>query len=190
MKILKVAFAALAMTAAVPASAALVAVPGGACNITTPAPDAIACAGAYDGNLNNASSIGDLNLALDALMGGSFSPNVVWANLDPTKAIFSGGSGTTLNFSQTLFGQQILSLHFGNAGTGLGNRTILYLFDFGAAGANSIVLNTQGWSNGVLITPPGTAVPEPATWAMMLMGFGVAGFALRRRRPALIKQVA
>lgn len=26
-----------------------------------------------------------------------------------------------------------------------------------------------------------SAVPEPATWAMMLMGFGMVGFALRRR---------
>jgi hypothetical protein len=26
-------------------------------------------------------------------------------------------------------------------------------------------------------------VPEPSTWAMMLLGFGAAGFAFRRRRP-------
>ncbi|MBA2920350.1 PEPxxWA-CTERM sorting domain-containing protein [Sphingomonas sp. MAH-20] len=26
------------------------------------------------------------------------------------------------------------------------------------------------------------AVPEPATWAMMLTGFGAAGLAMRRRR--------
>ena len=35
------------------------------------------------------------------------------------------------------------------------------------------------------------AVPEPATWAMMLMGFGAAGYAMRRRRrPGLIRQIA
>ncbi|MBA3895889.1 MAG: PEPxxWA-CTERM sorting domain-containing protein [Sphingomonadaceae bacterium] len=27
-----------------------------------------------------------------------------------------------------------------------------------------------------------TAVPEPASWAMMIAGFGMAGVALRRRR--------
>jgi hypothetical protein len=32
------------------------------------------------------------------------------------------------------------------------------------------------------------AVPEPATWGMMLLGFGVVGFAMRRRsRPALLQ---
>jgi len=36
-----------------------------------------------------------------------------------------------------------------------------------------------------------TVVPEPATWAMMLMGFGAAGFAMRRRRrSAGLPQVA
>ena len=35
------------------------------------------------------------------------------------------------------------------------------------------------------------AVPEPATWAMMLLGFGATGFAMRRRRqPGLIRQIA
>ena len=31
------------------------------------------------------------------------------------------------------------------------------------------------------LAPNVAAVPEPATWAMMLGGFGLAGFALRRR---------
>jgi hypothetical protein len=39
----------------------------------------------------------------------------------------------------------------------------------------------------VVVSP---AVPEPATWAMMLLGFGAAGFALRRRRAPLLTQAA
>jgi hypothetical protein len=36
-----------------------------------------------------------------------------------------------------------------------------------------------------------TAVPEPATWAMMLLGFGGIGFAMRRRRRGLaLAQIA
>jgi hypothetical protein len=41
-------------------------------------------------------------------------------------------------------------------------------------------LNTSTFS-GTLDLP---AVPEPATWAMMILGFGLAGVALRRRRLA------
>jgi len=58
--------------------------------------------------------------------------------------------------------------------------------------ANNIFLN---FANITQTTLPGTqyrynvtfaaatgAVPEPATWAMMLMGFGAVGFAMRRRQ--------
>lgn len=34
------------------------------------------------------------------------------------------------------------------------------------------------------------SVPEPGTWAMMLMGFGAAGFAMRRRRSNGLAQLA
>ena len=33
-------------------------------------------------------------------------------------------------------------------------------------------------------------VPEPATWAMMLVGFAGIGFAMRRRRQPVLAQVA
>lgn len=52
----------------------------------------------------------------------------------------------------------------------------------------SILEEKQNDVNG-----PGTpAVPEPGTWAMMLVGFGVTGFAMRntRRRKALLTQIA
>jgi hypothetical protein len=33
-------------------------------------------------------------------------------------------------------------------------------------------------------------VPEPSTWAMMLLGFGAIGFATRRRRQPKLAQIA
>jgi hypothetical protein len=36
--------------------------------------------------------------------------------------------------------------------------------------------------NGVPIVSVGSAAPEPATWAMMILGFGMAGVAFRRRK--------
>jgi hypothetical protein len=41
-----------------------------------------------------------------------------------------------------------------------------------------------------LAIPVNTGVPEPATWAMMLLGFGGIGMAMRRsrkRNPALLQ---
>lgn len=171
--------AAAALFAASPASAALTVVVGGECSLTASTPDALKCAGAYAGNLNSNASIADLNAALDELIGGSgYDPDAIWADLDPTKAIFSAGAGTIVNFSETLTGLNIISAHFGDAGTGLGDRTILYLFDFGA-GATSVDLGVAGFSNAVQIAPP---IPEPGTWGMMLLGFGAMGLMIRRTR--------
>ena len=65
---------------------------------------------------------------------------------------------------------------------------------FSALGFNNLVESNnglgKGWSSflalgGVL----GGGVPEPATWAMMLVGFGAIGATLRgsRRRAAMVK---
>ena len=58
--------------------------------------------------------------------------------------------------------------------------------------ANSLSLNLQGLANTrsdrVLANVSfagASAVPEPAAWALMLVGFGVIGAALRRARPTL-----
>jgi hypothetical protein len=37
------------------------------------------------------------------------------------------------------------------------------------------------------LAPAGGGVPEPAAWALMLLGFGAAGAVLRRRRPAVAR---
>jgi hypothetical protein len=45
----------------------------------------------------------------------------------------------------------------------------------------SDLVNTGGYTGNVGATI-GSAVPEPATWAMMILGFGLSGAALRGRR--------
>ena len=60
------------------------------------------------------------------------------------------------------------------------NRTNLWL----DAGQYTLTINGNNRGNGALegsITIE-QAVPEPATWAMMLFGFGAVGFAMRRRK--------
>ena len=62
---------------------------------------------------------------------------------------------------------------------------------------NNGALNTipvDGFSRGngsfggnATFTPTITAVPEPSTWAMLILGFGVIGFSLRRRRGSGLK---
>jgi hypothetical protein len=69
----------------------------------------------------------------------------------------------------------------------------LHTFDW--VGGYSI--NTTGGLNGsnayerlVFTAFSGGAVPEPSTWAMMLLGFGGIGFAMRRRRKLPLAQLA
>ena len=62
--------------------------------------------------------------------------------------------------------------------------------DFPANGVARLVFpndNRRGrWNSNLDFVSVGAAVPEPSTWAMMLMGLGVLGFAGRRRAKASV----
>lgn len=90
--------------------------------------------------------------------------------------VFFAGGG-----SQTFTGQQLI-----DSGVADGNQT--------AARTNGrLIVHGDGQSfTGIRLSSSqnsleldniaGSAVPEPATWAMMLFGFGAVGFGMRRRR--------
>lgn len=58
------------------------------------------------------------------------------------------------------------------------NGTSLYNINLGT-GRLSLIGNTDRALFGIAVAG---AVPEPATWAMMLLGFGAIGYSMRRRR--------
>ena len=152
-------------------------------------PDAIACAGYFSGNLINGSST-DIVKQREAIatLPGDFLWDGNWGQVDANK-ILTLTNGNQLDFGKTLFGQTIVGAHFGNVDGSAGNVSVFWLFDFGVLGADFVVLDrASGFSNAVLYTTESQSVPEAATWAMMIVGFGAAGFALRRKpRPSLMQ---
>jgi PEP-CTERM motif len=179
--------AAFLVAIATPASAALTlgATP---CALTDITPTATACRGWYQGNLNsgNATAKADSATALNALLGvATFTgPTLTWLEDFPVM-------GSSVDFVTPLYGQTVVSFHVGAANgqaTGVGYQgTAFYLFDAGNAGLALDVLgfNRAGLSNARLYSTERlvhNAVPEPATWAMMICGFGLIGSAARRTR--------
>jgi hypothetical protein len=142
----------------------------------------IACSGSYDGNSlsNNAGDVLTQKAALTELgfdtTGFDFNSYFKISSLN--------GGDVTSPPAPTMYGITIFGIHFGNAQNNpLGNSTTYYKFDAGD-GTTTIPFAVNGSSGWVLYDTgtPGEVVPEPATWAMLIAGFGLVGGAMRRRR--------
>lgn len=98
---------------------------------------------------------------------------------------FGGVAGTasTVSFGNGIFSS--LSITAPNLGFTQFNAPTLFT---GSASTptfltGSFTLINPFFGNGQLtISPVVAAVPEPATWAMMILGMGAVGFAMRRRQ--------
>ena len=191
-KLIFTALATAAMVAAAPASATT------ACASTDISPAAQACQGFFAGNLLNQSNFAAQQTALSALgysLTGSFSDI-------PAGNILTGLNGQqTIDFASLLYGITYIGVHYGNGvgspgyapkGKADGDDTAFYRFDAGTTGLDTFMLNFKASSNVVLYSTgtPTPGVPEPGTWAMMLLGFGAVGGALSRSKRKNALQVA
>lgn len=119
------------------------------------------------------SSLFNLLITFTLPAGTSPNPTTLTANL--VGAVTSGvNGGITVNFANNLGNPLTFNSSAG---------TFFLTVDDTSVSSNS----TNAYISGRIVM---AAVPEPATWALMLLGFGGIGMAMRRRRQPTLAQVA
>lgn len=187
MKKLLLSLAALGTVAiAAPASATVEVGSSTGCANGPLAPTADKCAGYFDGNTmsGNSNSVALQQNAINQLLGGAGQYTVDWNALQAAGKVVSGSDLNALNsLLANAGGQVLLGFHWGNVPGPQRNVSAIYMWDNVAPGSIRLT-DTQGYSNAVLYRSAAVtaAVPEPGTWALMLVGFGAVGGSLRRRR--------
>jgi len=92
---------------------------------------------------------------------------------------YDAGAGLRANLGTLGAGQTTYFTYYYGLGAGSDDLAV----QMQAAGAKDILMVTG--ADGTLSAAMGLAVPEPSTWAMMLLGFFGLGSMVRRRRAAL-----
>ena len=138
------------------------------------------CTGFFDKNLLNEANATQDKTILAALgysgWDGQFANSAIKIdNLNGSK---------TLDFGVKLTGISYIAVHYGAGRGSPGNGTAFYVLD-AAQGVSQLRLAYDASSSAILFSteaPDVTGVPEPASWATMIAGFGLIGAQMRRRR--------
>ena len=109
--------------------------------------------------------------------GTDYFGNLLILSLGSNKLVEVTRSGQILS-SFDLSGLAVTAIE----GVAVGHNGDIYLV--GESGPGEPTADDGGRSGLVVLSRATPAVPEPATWAMMAMGFGLVGGIARRRRPA------
>jgi hypothetical protein len=117
------------------------------------------------------------------LGGGSYSINL--PAFAPVLSFLTGTidayNSVTLSLIDTTTGYFSDQTFFG-AALGLLNQDGRVTFDTGSSTLLINAVSFRSGQNSFEVDNIASAAPEPGTWAMMILGFGFVGFALRSRR--------
>jgi hypothetical protein len=112
-----------------------------------------------------------------ALLGGLFDVFWEYTTFDADGSLFDP-AGYVLNGVYTQL--TVDGLPFGSTQSGSFSINLAAGDEFGF-----YVSTTDGFVGPATLSFGQGVIPEPGTWAMMIAGFGLVGFAARRRREAL-----
>lgn len=142
----------------------------------------------FSGNITTATDGNSSYSLAEAAYNAAFNPDITLTPLADLDV--SGGTMNGITITKTATGVYSLTVAAGidlsYFAVKAGNNFILYQYigqtSFTTDGLQSgASQNLPGLSHAVFFGTAG-GVPEPATWAMMLLGLGLVGGSMRRRR--------
>ena len=139
------------------------------------------CAGIFSG-CNSTSDFAFNSLASAALAGGALLDQV----FTPSNPIYDMPEATA--GCDLFVANCFMLIPYATDGNSVAvvrvANSIFEPLDLLLTGQPSVTFDSSDFFDSVWaqISPSAAAVPEPGTWAMILMGFGAVGFAMRRRK--------